>query len=298
MAARRRDRQTKRGRLDRLARRLTQVGFLLLFLYPWLLAIYSQLVQQPAPTLVSWLLPWDPLLQGGLALLRNWSTLTVVWPLLLLGLTLALGRAFCGWACPLGTSLDFLNWLFAWRRNKRRGSHWKFFSPVKNSRTRYFLLAFILGSAILSLKPLGLIDPLVVFQRLITTLASNFTALQQSPLRVYFSIVSIIFITFVALELWQPRFWCRNLCPLGALLGLASRFRLLNRRVGHAMQRLCGLPAILPDECHPTGSARRQTTARAPSAWNARAPAQRQESHLGSAVLFFALQRKGKPTAG
>lgn len=250
MAARRRDRQTKGGRLDRLARRLSQAGFLLLFLYPWLVTLYGQLVQQPAPTLASWLLSWDPLLKGGEVLHRDWGALVAGVPLILLGLILVVGRSFCGWVCPLGTSLDFIRWVFSWRRDKRRLSRIRFFNPAKNSPVRYFLLAFILGSAILSLKPLGLIDPLVVFQRLITALKSDFSALQQPPLRVYFSVISIIFFAFAVLEIWQPRFWCRNLCPLGTILGLASRLHLLNRRVGPqcsecaACRRACPMNAI------------------------------------------------------
>jgi polyferredoxin len=236
--------------IDQLARRLTQTGFFLLFLYPWLVTIYANLSHQPAPTLTTWLLPWDPLLQGGQALFRNWIVLVVAGPLAILALTLLLGRAFCGWICPLGTSLDFVDWVFAWRRRKGRRSQGKFFSPVKNSRARYYVLVFILAGSILSLKPLSLIDPLVVFQRLITTLSSNSAAIQQPPLKVYLSIISIIFIIFSGLELWQPRFWCRNLCPLGAGLSLVSHFTLLKRKVGSkcndctVCRRSCRMNAI------------------------------------------------------
>jgi ferredoxin len=37
--------------------------------------------------------------------------------------------------------------------------------------------------------------------------------------------------TVMLLEYWQPRFWCRNLCPLGGLLSLCARGRALTRRV-------------------------------------------------------------------
>jgi ferredoxin len=41
----------------------------------------------------------------------------------------------------------------------------------------------------------------------------------------------LILVTVMALEYWQSRFWCRNLCPLGGLLSLCARSRALARKV-------------------------------------------------------------------
>ena len=32
-----------------------------------------------------------------------------------------------------------------------------------------------------------------------------------------------IFAVLLLLNAWRPRFWCRHVCPLGALLGVAAR---------------------------------------------------------------------------
>ena len=40
-------------------------------------------------------------------------------------------------------------------------------------------------------------------------------------------IIGVLFLGVLFLNRIKPRFWCRTLCPLGALLGLCSRFSIL-----------------------------------------------------------------------
>jgi polyferredoxin len=238
--------------LDRLARRMVQWGFLILFLFPFLPLIYKRLTFQPASAYASWLLPWDPLLAIGNLLERNFSALTIGAPLFLLALTLVLGRSFCGWVCPLGTLMDLVQPLAFWHRKKTARKNAA--NGRRNSRLRYLLLAFVLGGSLLSIKVLGLIDPLIIFSRaaaagMVTVLGS-----QQSYERGGLTYFSLLFIAILLLEAWQPRFWCRHLCPQGALLSLISRFSLLNRRVSPACsncalcRNACPMNAIPRDE--------------------------------------------------
>ena len=241
--------------IDRLARALVQAGFLGLFLYPLGLALLSRLTFLPAPASTSWLLPWDALLLGGGILARNWPWLIVGAPLFLLAFSLIMGRSFCGWVCPLGTIFDLLSALAFWRGKHRRPSRWKLFR--QNLTWRYYLLAAVTIGAAFSLKWLGAIDPLVIFQRISTTIAGEWLALGEPALRVWLPGFSLIFLALWALEWWQPRFWCRNLCPLGALLSLVSRRSLFNRRVSTTCnacgdcRRACPMRAI-PDDPHDT----------------------------------------------
>jgi ferredoxin len=243
------------GRSDRLARRLVQWGFLFLFLFPLFPVVYTRLTSQPAADYASWLLPWDPLLALGNLLNRNISALVIGAPLFLMALGLVLGRSFCGWVCPLGTLLDLVQPLAFWHGKKRSGQ-----SRVviqRNSRLRYFILAVALGGSLLSIKLLGLVDPLVIFSRAATAGAADLLGSRQAFERGGLTYFSLLFILILVLEAWQPRFWCRHLCPQGALLSLVTRFSLLNRRVSPACnncvlcKRACPMDAI-PNDAHNT----------------------------------------------
>jgi len=248
---------SKRRRIVKVSRKLVQVGFLFLFLYPFVPVIYRRLTYSSAPTFSSWLLPWDPLLLIGQAAHAEWLLMVIGAPLFLLSLSLIVGRSFCGWICPMGTTLDLVHSLTGWRRFHRRkllsGRGW----ARRNNWLRYYLLLAILAGGFISSQTLGLFDPLVIFQRTATTLMNNIFATQETGLRIYFSVISLVFIGMAVLEFWQPRFWCRNLCPLGAIIGLVSRWSLLNRRVtsdctncGECL-RMCPMRAI-PREVHNT----------------------------------------------
>ncbi|MEW6142374.1 MAG: 4Fe-4S binding protein [Chloroflexota bacterium] len=166
--------------------------------------------------------------------------------LLTLVLTLFLGRAWCGWVCPMGTVLDWTKG----GRGKRlpgRDSAWQ---TVKYG----LLFAVLLGSAFGTLT-LAFLDPITLLYRslasavlpvinaLITnteTLLYGFEPLRGSldvsdaffrsvimpvsqPVYAASILIGLLFAAVLALNVVKPRFWCRYLCPLGALLGLVSR---------------------------------------------------------------------------
>ena len=289
-----------RGRSDRLARRMVQWGFFLLFLLPFLPMVYQRLSFQPLTDSTSWLLPWDPLLALGNLLKGNISALIIGAPLLLLALSLVLGRSFCGWVCPLGTLMDLVQPLAFWHRKRRpirnsprrkegredswgneegKGNpndSWRSLQlrgenssnlaslreagavssgiPGRNSRLRYLILALLLGGALLSIQVLGWLDPLVIFSRAANAGMVTLLGSQQAYERGGLTYFSLLFIAILLLEAWQPRFWCRHLCPQGALLSLVSRFSLLNRRVSPACSNCgqcrgaCPMNAIPRDE--------------------------------------------------
>ena len=252
MKAMTKTRQQAGGRSDRLARRMVQWGFLFLFLFPFLPLVYKRLTFQPVTDYASWLLPWDPLLALGNILNRNGSALIIGAPLFLLALSLVLGRSFCGWVCPLATLMDLVQPLAFWHQKKTSSrSH---LTGPRNSRLRYLILAFALGGALLSIKLLGLFDPLIIFSRAATAGVVNLLGSRQAFERGGLTYFSLLFIAILLLEAWQTRFWCRHLCPQGALLSLVSRFSLLNRRVSPACSNcglcrgVCPMDAIPQDE--------------------------------------------------
>ena len=132
---------------------------------------------------------------------------------LLVVLTLFLGRFFCGWICPLGAISDLIP-----KTKRRLSSFYRF---------KYYFLAFLIVLSVLGVQLLQISDPLVIFTRFLTFI---------THLRI--PVVLILIIILVA-SLGE-RFWCRVICPLGALLGVFSLTRVLNLHVQEKCTQ-CGL---------------------------------------------------------
>ncbi len=193
----------------------------------------------------------DPLL-GLSAVLSGREFITrALWSLLLIGSTLIIGRFFCAYVCPLGAMIDFLDPL-SWRKKSRS-------APKKELNWRkvkfYFLILF-LGSSAAGLTLAYLLDPLPFLTRfytfflypLVITLINLFLDLFRpltqalgwmdlsykhytQPVFYMALLTFLIFSGVIVLNRAAPRFWCRYLCPLGALLSLISPLGFFKRRV-------------------------------------------------------------------
>lgn len=195
--------------------------------------------------------------------------------LALVALSVVFGRAWCGWICPLGTTLDLVHPTPA-RRNKHRESPAQAWRGVK-----YILLIMILAAALLGNQTLLFLDPLAIFQRTLTvsiwpalntgvtwveSLAYRIpgfdgpisaidawirpTVLPLAPL--YFRdtfLFAGLFAAVLGLDLFAQRFWCRYLCPLGAMLGFIGKASLFQRRLSEP----CKGCTLCTDVC-PTGT--------------------------------------------
>ncbi len=79
---------------------------------------------------------------------------------------------------------------------------------------------------------IGLLDPIALTVRSMTTsvlpTVHNATESIYTEPREYWQawVVGLIFLGFLLANWWIPRFFCRAICPLGALLGVFSRFSL------------------------------------------------------------------------
>lgn len=207
-----------------------------------------------------------------------------VW-LLMLALTALLGRFFCGWICPLGTCID----LCGQRRKPRQLSD----RPIRSLAViKYILLAVIVCAALLGFQIAWIADPMVIMARFVSlNLIPAVTAfldwvfsglirtfgwygwpldlyreLKMSLLGVqvhFFSHSALILLSFllvVGSSRLLARFWCRALCPLGALYALTGRRSLLQRQVDSCSgcqrcRQACRMGAIrsdlstVPGEC-------------------------------------------------
>lgn len=179
-------------------------------------------------------------------------------------LTLLLGRVWCGWLCPLGSLLDWLP-LKSWKQSPTS-------IPYAWRQIKYVLLFAILFSALLTNLSLLIFDPLTIFFR--TLSAAVWPALDQgvtagerllyqvpglqmavgrvdallrpdvlpiSPLYYrYAFLYGAFFLSIIGLNLLAPRFYCRAICPLGALLGLLGKTSLIKLRIREACSG-CGV---------------------------------------------------------
>ena len=196
-----------------------------------------------------------------------------LWGFVTIGATLFVGRFFCAYVCPMGASIDFLDLIF-FRKKKRQSL--KAESSLR--KVKYFLLVLFITAALTGLSLAFLMDPMSLLTRFYTffiyplaitlinlildLLRPLFRALGWVTLSylhyfqsVYYmtAITLLIFGGIIFLNRFVPRFWCRYLCPLGALLSLVSPLGLFKRRVNNdcndclKCQKACPMGAIAED---------------------------------------------------
>jgi len=182
-----------------------------------------------------------------------------------------LGRFFCGWICPLGTIIDLTTGTI------RKSVPLKFLK----GRFKYYLLFTPLAAALFNVNIAGVFDPIAILVRALTFFlypllgytvrngwAGLYSALGEKrdyldplfaflrdyvlPFRETFyplAFLSLIFFMGVLfLERYERRNWCKNLCPLGTLLGILGGLSLFKRIPG----KLCADCGKGKDIC-PTG---------------------------------------------
>jgi MauM/NapG family ferredoxin protein len=243
-------------------RRISQGLFLLLFLFLFIQTESKGNDELGYP--VRLFLDFDPLILVTTLLSAHAVAKAFLLSLVVIVLTILLGRVFCGWVCPLGTLNNIIG---SWKRGgaSTRAGNWH--------RVKYLILIGILASALFTLQPVGIMDPLSLLIRSFSVsiypwfnyaVRSAFDAIYATdPLGItavsepVYSVlkrfvltfnqtfyqqslfIGTIFLIILGLNLVEKRFWCKYLCPLGALLGLLSRFSLLKRNVSEGCTE-CG----------------------------------------------------------
>jgi len=162
--------------------------------------------------------------------------------------TFLFGRVFCNWICPYGTLHQFVGWLFENRAMSERIGQNRYH---KAQFLKYSILIVFLLMSAMGVLQIGLLDPIVMMYRAMATFftliidaatgriggavesfgasVSFLDSLKFAPgveSRIFVGSfwIGVIFLFFVLINLWKPRFYCRFVCPLGALLGaIASK---------------------------------------------------------------------------
>ncbi|NLX13942.1 MAG: 4Fe-4S dicluster domain-containing protein [Phycisphaerales bacterium] len=209
---------------------LVQILMMALFLTFVFVTTFTHLDSAPALKFwVSKFLDIDPLIALATALSTHTLYKGLAWSLILLIPTLLLGRFFCNWICPFGTIHHFTGWIFNRRNAKQKIESNRY---QHNHAVKYYVLvAFLVAAAFGSLQ-IGLLDPICLLHRSLTTAllpALNMPVAEtfgDPKLHSFAWVTGFIVLVLVGMNLVIPRFFCRVLCPLGALLGVFSRFSL------------------------------------------------------------------------
>lgn len=132
--------------------------------------------------------------------------------------TLFFGRFFCSWICPLGILNQWVGYWFHGRRPAEE-IHLNRYRSI--FRIKYYLLAALLAMALAGVLQIGLLDPVALITR--SFVVGVWPSLDpRHPLYWGGGLIAGILLAIVVLNRLLPRFWCRVLCPLGALLGVLS----------------------------------------------------------------------------
>jgi polyferredoxin len=246
-------------------RRASQGIFLILFLF-----LFIQTESKGADELgysVKLFLDFDPLIFITTLLSSHYVQKALYLSLIVVVITVILGRVFCGWVCPLGT----LNNIFSFMKKQNRHS-----ANINWNKAKYYILIFLIVSSIFTLQLTGLMDPMSLIIRsftisiypvfnyivraffdtiydlkpesIVEISESIYSFLKESVLsfrQPYFNqnlFIGLLFLIVLGLNFVERRFWCRYLCPLGALLGVLSRYSILKRTVSEGCNE-CGVCA-------------------------------------------------------
>jgi polyferredoxin len=165
----------------------------------------------------------------------------------LLVLIIAMGwllkKSFCSWICPVGTISESL--AAVGRKIFRRRLHLPRWLDYPLRSIKYLLLFFFAWAVFVQMTPKAI--ELFVF--------SPYNKVADLKMMLFFTEMSSfslkVLVGLVLLSLVIPYFWCRYLCPYGALLGvisLASPLKITRHASSCIDCNLCNqaCPALLP----------------------------------------------------
>jgi len=213
-------------------RRISQIFFLSLFVWFCIVSTVGSKPWQIRGWPVNLFLQLDPLAAIGTILTTHTLYEPLLWALLTVILTIVFGRFFCSWVCPFGSLHHFTG--FLGNRNKPAPQKIQLNKYRKAQCVKYLVLIVFLAMAAFpsigaSLQT-GLLDPIPLVTRSFNLLLLpvldrpvNFVSATE---RFYEGawLIFAVFLSAVLLNLIIPRFYCRFVCPLGALFGILGRF--------------------------------------------------------------------------
>jgi ferredoxin-type protein NapF len=170
-------------------------------------------------------------------------------------LAAVMGRVYCSHVCPLGTLIDASDRTIARAQTAEQNrEHYR-----RARKAKFAFLLVTIFAAVFGVSLLGFGDPIVLFTRFAATVFHPVLLLLGDvglevarPIGAWAGwlevtylewilrsfegafFMAVLLVLLLLLGRLQPRFWCRHLCPLGALLAWAGRWAPYRRRVSDA----------------------------------------------------------------
>jgi len=192
----------------------------------WVFALQAGRLEGTRPPGIEGFLPISALLT-----FRHWletGEVSRVHPagFVILGLVVATGlllkKAFCSWLCPIGTLSESLaaigRNLFAPLLRRMRAPRVRLprWADLPLRSIKYLLLAFFVYAIFVKMTP----RDVALF------LGSPYNKVADVKMMLFFAQISTLalktLVVLIGLSIVVPYFWCRYLCPYGALLGVTS----------------------------------------------------------------------------
>jgi polyferredoxin len=228
---------------------------MVLFIYLFLQTVYHPVNQTGRG--VDLFFQFDPLVLVSSWLASHQIAAGLLFSLITVAVTLLAGRWFCGWICPFGALHNLITtWRSARAKDRIAGSTYS-----RWQKSKYYVLFALLMSCALGLNLAGWFDPFSFlfrgtamvaypmfddatksafgwiyqtdpgFGRFRVTSATEpvYEVLRRHVLATaqpHFTgtvLLALLFFGVLFLNLYRARFWCRFVCPLGALLGVVGK---------------------------------------------------------------------------
>ena len=160
-------------------------------------------------------LGWMPKVQLLPALLAGGFLLVLA----ILVVTLQIGRFYCAVVCPRGVFQDIFIWVHKLLFGKKHPYRYR----KPQNWLRYTVLALFVVAMLVGLNSIAvLIAPYSAYARMVT-------GLHASGLVQWIAIATLVVIGMLSFTM--GRMWCNTMCPVGSLLSLLSRYRLIGIRI-------------------------------------------------------------------
>jgi ferredoxin len=196
----------------------------------------------------------DPLVSLSTAVAGRTWVWSLLWAGVILAVSVLIPRGFCGYICPLGTIIDLFDWVVGKRVTRFRVADDGWWVHIK-----YYLLLGVMVAATMGVLLSGFVAAIPVVTRALLFIAKPFhdaaaRGWHNVPPVTGGQVVSIaLFLAVLLMGLWKPRFWCKYVCPSGAVFSLGNLLRVSERKVEstcihcNKCVEICPFDAIKPD---------------------------------------------------